>query len=157
LYARADICHRGHQTNNYAEVSMKILKEVVLERMRAYNPVALVEFIVGPLNAYYQRRLLDHAHNRHAAHSLLLDRLLKRVETIQPSSVIKVDEHIFQVPSATENGNIQHKIYVLFNMSSFVGDFKAQTANRNFYYILLRTSILVIEIFGFMKIIVFFF
>jgi hypothetical protein len=105
IYARADICLRGHQTNNYAEVSMKILKEVVLERMRAYNPVALIEFIIGPLDSYYKRRLLDHAHNRHSAHSILLDKLLGRIDQVQPEKVVKVDETCFMVPSAAENGN----------------------------------------------------
>jgi len=104
IYARLEICLRGHDTNNFAEASIKIMKEAVMQRMRAFNPVALIEFIIGPLEDYYKRRLLDHAYNRHTAHTLVFHKLLQRVEKIKPQDVVQIDDNLYQVPSAQNNG-----------------------------------------------------
>ncbi|CAN7998264.1 unnamed protein product, partial [Ixodes hexagonus] len=42
LLFRSDLTTRGHNTNNFAEASIRILKDIVLQRRRAYNVVALV-------------------------------------------------------------------------------------------------------------------
>ncbi|KAF0706595.1 SWIM-type domain-containing protein [Aphis craccivora] len=45
LMFRRDIITKGNNTNNYAEACIRILKEIILNRTKAYNVVALVEFI----------------------------------------------------------------------------------------------------------------
>jgi len=55
---------RNNQTNNYSEASIRILKEIVLECTKAYNIVALIEFIAIIWDKYFINRLLDFAYNR---------------------------------------------------------------------------------------------
>lgn len=75
-----------------------------MQRMRALNVVALIEFVIDVLEKYYTKRLLDHAHLRHTKHSILNDKLLKRTEHIDVEKVVMLDDNLFQVPSATTNG-----------------------------------------------------
>ena len=63
-------CHRkclmirGNHTNNYAEAGIKILKELVFSRIKAYNMVQMFHFVVDTMDNYYQRKLLSIANNR---------------------------------------------------------------------------------------------
>ena len=55
---------RGINTNNYAEAGIRILKDIVFQRIRAYNLVQIFEFIAVTFEMYYERRLLAVAYNR---------------------------------------------------------------------------------------------
>ena len=55
---------RGNQTNNYAEAGIKVLKEIVFSRVKAYNLIEMVCFVTDTMDLYYQRRLLHLANNR---------------------------------------------------------------------------------------------
>ncbi len=63
-------CHRkclmirGNHTNNYAEAGIKILKELVFSRIKAYNMVQMFHFVVDTMDNYYKRKLLSIANNR---------------------------------------------------------------------------------------------
>ena len=59
-----DKCMRGINTNNYAESGIRILKDIVFKRVKAYNLVQLFEFLTITFELYYERRLLAVAHNR---------------------------------------------------------------------------------------------
>ena len=61
---RQKIVTRGHNTNNYAEATIRIMKDVVLQRQKAFNIVALVSFSTIVLSQYYEHRLLDCAYGR---------------------------------------------------------------------------------------------
>ena len=50
---------RGHHTNNYVESAMRILKEKVFYRLKAYNVTQMVSFVTTRLEEYYIRRLTD--------------------------------------------------------------------------------------------------
>jgi len=54
-----DTLYRNNETNNYAEASIRIIKDVILNRTTAYNAVALVDFIVH-VGEEYQ----DHTKNQ---------------------------------------------------------------------------------------------
>lgn len=41
---RTALTTRNNHTNNYAEASIRVLKDIVLQRTKAFNVVALVEF-----------------------------------------------------------------------------------------------------------------
>ena len=60
----ANECMRGINTNNYAESGIRILKDIVFRRLKAYNLVQLFEFLTVTFELYYERRLLAVAHNR---------------------------------------------------------------------------------------------
>ena len=55
---------RGINTNNYAESGIRILKDIVFKRVKAYNLIQLFEFLTVTFELYYERRLLAVAHNR---------------------------------------------------------------------------------------------
>jgi len=55
--------HRGHHTNNFSEITVRLFKDNVLARAKAYNVDALVDFVCTTIEVYYRRRLLDFAHN----------------------------------------------------------------------------------------------
>ncbi|XP_059474608.1 uncharacterized protein LOC132196159, partial [Neocloeon triangulifer] len=86
--------------------SMNSRKKLMDHCYKAFNPVALVEFIMGPMESYYKRRLLDHAHNRHSAHTIVFHKLLSRIEKVKPESIKQTEEFVFSVPSAQRNAGI---------------------------------------------------
>ena len=55
---------RGNNTNNLSEAGVRILKEIVFSRVKAYNVVEIFQFVVDKLESYYQHRILCIAHNR---------------------------------------------------------------------------------------------
>lgn len=61
---RSDLPTRGNHTNNFVESAMKIVKEKVLHRLKAYNVTQLMHFLMTRLEDYYVRRLTDVANNR---------------------------------------------------------------------------------------------
>ena len=48
---------RGNHTNNYAEAAMRILKDKILYRTKAFNVPQLLDFFLTRLNAYYEARI----------------------------------------------------------------------------------------------------
>ncbi|KAF0692113.1 SWIM-type domain-containing protein [Aphis craccivora] len=48
----------GHNTNNIVEASIRVFKDIVLERCKAFNSAALVDFICKILEDYHKRRLI---------------------------------------------------------------------------------------------------
>ena len=55
---------RGNNTNNYAEVGFRILKDIICQRTKAFNLVQLFQFITVNLEQYYELRLLNIGHSR---------------------------------------------------------------------------------------------
>ena len=55
---------RGNQTNNYAEAGIRIIKELVFNRVKAYNINQMLSFITESFELYYIRNLLSFTHNR---------------------------------------------------------------------------------------------
>ena len=51
--------HRGHHKNNFAEVTVRLYKDKVLCRAKAYNAIALIDFTVRVMEDYYKNRLRD--------------------------------------------------------------------------------------------------
>ncbi len=53
---------RHNHTNNYAEAGIRVIKEIVFGRLKAYNLVQMFDFFT--MERYYTTRLLDIAHSR---------------------------------------------------------------------------------------------
>ena len=64
LAYRSSIPVRGNNTNNLSEAGIRILKEIVFSRVKAYNLVEMFQFVIEKMECYYQRKLLSVAHNR---------------------------------------------------------------------------------------------
>ena len=55
---RDQILLRGNNTNNYAESGIRILKDTVFKRVKAYNLVQLFEFMIVTFELYYAYAVL---------------------------------------------------------------------------------------------------
>ncbi|KAG1662450.1 hypothetical protein GQR58_020947 [Nymphon striatum] len=97
---RHDLPVRGNNTNNYAEAAMRILKDQIFERVRAYNVVQLLDFFVTRMNAYYERRLTDLSNGR--IDVTISRRYLPGGTSIPKNNVTKVDTHYYRIKSQTE-------------------------------------------------------
>ncbi|XP_037564301.1 uncharacterized protein LOC119443214 [Dermacentor silvarum] len=106
LLFRSKLTTRCHNTNNFAEASIRILKDIVLSRTKAFNAVALVESISEVWELYFKSRILKHAHNRVPTHQLLYDSLLKKTPEGAQASVVSLGDNCFLVPSFQKNGEI---------------------------------------------------
>ncbi|GBO41725.1 hypothetical protein AVEN_220317-1 [Araneus ventricosus] len=69
---------KGHNANNFSEVTVRIFKDEVLPRVRACNVVALIEFCSTALEVYYNRRLQEFANSRNPGPRLFLEKMEKK-------------------------------------------------------------------------------
>ncbi|KAJ8932022.1 hypothetical protein NQ314_015016 [Rhamnusium bicolor] len=61
---RTGMTTRSHNTNNIVEVSIRIFKDIVLKRCKAFNSVSLVDFITYSMEQFYQQKLISSANSR---------------------------------------------------------------------------------------------
>ncbi len=61
---RKNVLIRGNNTNNYAEAGIKILKEFVFSRVKAFNLVQMFTFIYDVMDLYYQKKLIAISNHR---------------------------------------------------------------------------------------------
>lgn len=99
---------RGHNTNNYAEATIRVLKDVVLGRQKSHSVVALVDIVATVWEGYFSRRLLKHAYNRVTAHQVLYEKLVLRMPKSSVKLVRAFGDSMYEVPSAQEDGKIYH-------------------------------------------------
>ncbi|KAL3183409.1 hypothetical protein MRX96_000367 [Rhipicephalus microplus] len=98
---RSDVLTRGHNTNNSAEATIRVLKDMILNRVEAFNAVALVDSVALLWEKYFESRILRHAYSRVAAHQLLYKRLLSRMPKDAAEAIQVVGQGKYIVPSAT--------------------------------------------------------
>ena len=112
----------GHHTNNYSEAAVRIFKDLVLNRCKAYNAVSLLDFTVVVLEAYYVRRLRKFTHSRNPSLRLLLEVQLKKSEYIDSKELIKNNqEHVYLVPSSKDSSIYYEVNTSVGNCSCFSG------------------------------------
>ena len=94
---------RGNHTNNYAEAGIKVLKELVFARIKAFNVIEMIAFVVDVMELYYQRRLIHLANNR-------IDRFIglrfcgMKSSSVPAESIKKGENNLFYVNSRQERG-----------------------------------------------------
>jgi len=91
---RSELCMRGKHTNNYSEATVRILKDRVFDRTRAYNLVQLFHFLSTTLELYFEKRLLDIAHNRPSPHLKSPSGELKKVK--EPAKLERVSNTVYK-------------------------------------------------------------
>lgn len=111
LYKRLDTTYRNHNTNNYAEASIRVLKDILLHRTKAYNVVALVDFIVSIGEEYFTLRILNHAHCRHSETNRLYSKLCSNIVDLNVTDVKKISKCTYEVPSMSEK-NVYYSINI---------------------------------------------
>lgn len=96
---RLSVLYRNNETNNYAEASIRIIKDIILNRTKAYNAVALVDFFIHVGEEYFTLRLLDHAHDRHRATHRLYSKLCSKMSGIHMDDIKQIDTCTYTIPS----------------------------------------------------------
>lgn len=100
-FYRSRILYRNHDTNNYAKASIRILKDILLNRTKAYNVVALVDFIVSVGEKYFTLRILNHAHGRYSENKRLYEKLCSKMIDFDESDLKQINESTYAIPSMT--------------------------------------------------------
>ncbi|KAH7953897.1 hypothetical protein HPB49_013812 [Dermacentor silvarum] len=62
LLCRVDLTAQKQDINAYSEVSIRILRDILLGKMLPYNAVALLEIVITEWEAYLKARILQHSH-----------------------------------------------------------------------------------------------
>ena len=64
LSFRGDILTRGNDTNNFAEAAMRVLKDKILQRTKAFSVPQLADFMCTMLQDHYHQRLVNVGNGR---------------------------------------------------------------------------------------------
>jgi len=97
-----DSYSRGHVTNNYCEVAVRLYKDHVLGRVKAYNVLALIDLTSTALEDYYKRRLREFADSRNSSIRLMLQKMMKKVTYLKEDMIVQENDYEFLVPSEQE-------------------------------------------------------
>ncbi|XP_030838984.1 uncharacterized protein LOC756446 isoform X2 [Strongylocentrotus purpuratus] len=95
---RLNLRIRGNNTNNYAEAAMRVLKESVMQRSKAFNIPQLLDFLLSRLEGFYQRKLLAVVNQRPLKWQPHLNKT-----TINKEDVSKTGENTYKVVSQTDS------------------------------------------------------
>ncbi|XP_054719357.1 uncharacterized protein LOC129228699 [Uloborus diversus] len=96
---RRNLITRQNNTNNYAEASIRILKDVILHRTKAFNVVALCEFCIDVWEKYLVKKILDFASSRKLSVFLMYASLQKKVADFKESNVEEIGADVFSIKS----------------------------------------------------------
>ncbi|XP_065211061.1 uncharacterized protein LOC135839111 [Planococcus citri] len=106
LCFRNTLLTRQNNTNNYAEATMRVLKDKIFHRTRAYNIIQLIDFLVTKIDPYYERKLLNFAAGRniqtHLQARYSLDVLNKKAESFEIHGS-QDNDAVFKVKNLTKN------------------------------------------------------
>ncbi|KAF4529821.1 hypothetical protein B566_EDAN013989 [Ephemera danica] len=88
------------------EATVRILKDVILTRLRAFNAISLLDFIFCELEKYYRMRLTDYAYDRVAKPHLLYQKFVDKGQQLFLSS----KEHIIPLNDNTDSYRIKSQV-----------------------------------------------
>lgn len=100
LLYRQHLPLRGTDTNNYIEVIFRLLKDIPLERTKAFNLPQLCDFITTNFESYYKQRILDVLLNR--VSKTVLSRYLPEVKDVPDEDVIQLNDFEYAVKSQSD-------------------------------------------------------
>lgn len=100
---RSATATRGHNTNNFAEATICVLKDIILNHVEAFNVVALVDAVAVVWEKYFETQILRHAHGRVAAHHLAYKRLLSRLPAGSADTIKAVGNNQFLILSTSRS------------------------------------------------------
>eukprot|EP00057_Strongylocentrotus_purpuratus_P026365 XP_011680839.1 PREDICTED: uncharacterized protein LOC753067 [Strongylocentrotus purpuratus] len=89
---------RANNTNNYAEAAMKVLKDSILQRSKAFNVPQLLDFILCRFEGFYQRRLLSVVNQRPLKWNIQTHNRSK----ISKDDISKTGESTYEVTSQSD-------------------------------------------------------
>src|SRR6218665_1172580 len=109
----------GHNTNNYCESTIRLYKDIVLGRCKAYNIVTLVDFTCTIMEDYYRRRLRLFSQARVHKPGLVLESLVRKAAYVSSSDTVKVDD-LYSVPSE-KNSSLPTENHMFYMVNCNLG------------------------------------
>lgn len=100
LAYRSGILTRGNNTNNYCESSIRIFKDVVLQRCKVFNMCALVDFIANTFESYHKKRLIQFANGRARNLTLAYEKFCQASSSIK--DIVHMDDNTYFVKEKTD-------------------------------------------------------
>ena len=101
LLDRQHILLRNNNTNNYSESVMRVLKDIILNRSKAYNVTALLEYCITTWEDVLIAKLLDFAFGRRKTVGTTLSVLGKKMSMFSAQDIKEIGPEIFAVPSCS--------------------------------------------------------
>ena len=98
---RDELPLRGNNTNNFVEAAMRVLKDKVFYRCKAFNIVQLLDFLVTRFPEYYSTRLIDIANNR--LDMALSKRYVPSKNSVNPDCITRISDNTFTCSSSDEH------------------------------------------------------
>ncbi|KAJ8018274.1 hypothetical protein HOLleu_43823 [Holothuria leucospilota] len=105
--ARKDLSTRGNNTTAFCEAGMRVLKDNIFHRLRAFNICQLTDFILTRLEDYYIRRLMDVANNRLSGYSTT-SRFYPDHKDVNLESIKKIADNEYMVQSS--HGDVSYNV-----------------------------------------------
>lgn len=102
LAARKDLNVRGHHTTAYCEAGMRVLKDKIFNRLKAFNVCQLTDFMLSRYEDYNIRKLIDISNNRLPGHSLK-SKYYPSVKDVPLDTITRVGGNDFSVPSSRKD------------------------------------------------------
>ncbi|GFV45680.1 SWIM-type domain-containing protein [Trichonephila clavipes] len=123
LFFRNELITRNHNTNNFSEASIRILKDVILCRARAFNVIALCEFFIGIWEEYFTKKLFEFASSRRLSVTVLYDKIRKKSANFIEHDVQELSKNLFQIKSGENKYIIKTDVGVCSCPSGSTGAF----------------------------------
>ena len=102
---RQNLLTRRNNANNYAEATIRVIKDLVLNRTKAFNVAALADYCVEVRENYLTTKLLHVAYDRKTSDVVCYETLCAKMSNIDKTSIVREDNGcIYHVPSMTHKG-----------------------------------------------------
>lgn len=115
FYFRSKLPTRANNTN-IVEASIRIFKDTVLERCKAFNMCALVDFISTVFERYHKVRLINFANKRTTKNQLCYSKFVRAAIGLV---ITQINSNIYEVQSST-NKKIKYNVFSDINMCECV-------------------------------------
>ncbi|CAI6363902.1 unnamed protein product [Macrosiphum euphorbiae] len=100
----------GHHTNNFSEVNVRLFKDIVLSRNKAYNAVALVDFVCTSIEEYYQKRLRNFVNGSNYTARYLYEDQLSKASHIHKEDIEELSDNVILFKIKSENQNLYNEV-----------------------------------------------
>ncbi|KAK3924821.1 Rab5 GDP/GTP exchange factor [Frankliniella fusca] len=102
LCFRLELLTRGHQTNNFCEAIMRLIKGLILGRLKAYNTVQLFHILCEDMDSHFKTKLAFVVHNRVKS---LRSRLRVKPEKLKPlvAESLFSSKDLYKVKNVSKN------------------------------------------------------
>lgn len=90
----------------YSEITVRLFKDNVLCRVKAYNVIALVDLTCTALEQYYKNRLTEISNGRSSSARLYLQKLMKGTIYLEKDKIIQKTSYEYYVPSQNNNSDL---------------------------------------------------